>query len=586
MVRRFLPILTVALLGTAGLSTYFVLAKAEPAPAYRLARVEEGALVSSITATGALSALVTVEVGSQLSGQIAELNADFNSQVREGQVLARLNGDQLDARLAQARADLEAARATLNQQVAQLDKARADVANAKANVANAAAQILRSDLALRDADRDLARRQELRGRGVVSTSDLEKTETAARTARAQLASSTAQRQQAEAGLASAEATLEVSNAQVQVARAQVAQREAALQLVEVDVKRSVIRSPIDGVVVNRAINIGQTVAASLSAPTLFTIAQDLRQMEVLANINEADIGRVREGLPVRFTVTAFPGEVFSGTVSQVRLAPNQDQNVVTYIAVITVENPGLRLLPGMTANLSITVNERDRVLKLPNAALRFRPPGVEAPADALAPTPTLGGPSGGRGAQALAALVTALSDELKLDESKRKELGAIVGDARDRFAALGSEAGDPERRRAEARDVRARAEQRIAAVLAPPPRDRFAALGSEAGDPERRRAEARDVRARAEQRIAAALAPAQRDRFEAILANRAGGETARTVWVPGAQGTPVGVPVRLGISDGSFTEVVSGGLAAGQDVIVGVAQPDRSDNRRGPRLGF
>lgn len=545
MKRRFLTMLAVALLGTAGLSAYLMLARAEPAPAYRTARVEEGALVSGITATGALSALVTVEVGSQLSGQIAELYADFNSQVREGQVLARLNGDQLDARLAQARADREAAKATLNQQVAQLDRARAEVANARANVANAAAQILRSDLALKDAERDLGRRQELRGRGVVSTSELEKAETAARSARAQLASSTAQKQQAEAGLASAEASLEVSNAQVQVARAQIAQREAALQLIEVDVKRSVIRSPIDGVVVNRAINIGQTVAASLSAPTLFTIAQDLRQMEVLANINEADIGRVREGLPVRFTVTAFPGEVFGGTVSQVRLAPNQDQNVVTYIAVITVENPGLRLLPGMTANLSITVNERERVVKLPNAALRFRPPGVEAPPDALAPTPTLGGPNGGRGAQALAALVKALSDDLSLGEAKRKELDAIVADARDRFEALGAEAGDPERRRAEARDIRARAEGRIAA----------------------------------------ALGPDQRARFEAVLASRAGAEAARTVWVPGSGGAPVGVPIRLGISDGSFTEVVSGDLAAGQEVIVGVL-PGGTDSRRGPRLGF
>ncbi len=447
MRRRFFPILVTALLGTAGLSTYFVLARAEPPPAFRLARVEQGPLVSAITAAGTLSAVVTVEVSSQLSGQIAELNADFNSQVGAGQVLARLNGDQLDARLAQARADLESARATLNQQVAQLDKAKADVANAKANVANAAAQVMRSDLALRDADRDLVRRQDLRGRGVVSTSDLEKAETAARSARAQLASSNAQKQQAEAGLASSEASLQVSTAQVEVARAQVAQREAALQLVEVDVKRSVIRSPIDGVVVNRAINIGQTVAASLSAPTLFTIAQDLRQMEVLANINEADIGRVREGLPVRFTVTAYPGEFFSGTVSQVRLAPKEEQNVVTYIAVITVENPGIRLLPGMTANLSITVDERARAVKIPNAALRFRPPGVEAPAAPKA-------------------------------------------------------------------------------------------------------------------------------------------EAARTVWVPGAQGAPVGVPVGLGISDGSFTEVVSGDLAAGQDVITGFALADRADARKGPRLGF
>lgn len=550
MRRRFLSIFAAVLLGSAGLSSYFVLARAEPPPAYRLARVEQGPLVSAITATGTLSALVTVEVSSQLSGQIAELYADFNSRVGKGQILARLNGDQLEARLAQARADLESARATLNQQAAQREKARADVANARANVANAATQIMRADLALRDADRDLSRRQDLRGRGVVSVSDLEKAETAARSARAQLASANAQKQQAEAGLASAEASLQVADAQVEVARAQVAQREAAMQLVQVDVNRSVIRAPIDGVVVNREVNVGQTVAASLSAPTLFTIAQDLRQMEVLANIDEADIGRVREGMPVRFTVNAFPGEPFTGLVSQVRLAPKEDQNVVTYIAVITVENPELRLLPGMTANLRITVEERARTLKIPNAALRFRPPGVEAP-PGDGPAPTLGGPDGGRGAQALEAVVRRLAEELKPDPARRAEMEAAVAEARERFAALGAEAGDPERRRAEARDIRARAEERIAATLTPPEKERFEAL--------------------------LGRGPA---------AGPAGGQGARTVWVPGPQGAPAGVEVRLGISDGSVTEVVSGTLTAGQDVIVGMPVPDRADTRRGPRLGF
>ncbi|MCG5243182.1 efflux RND transporter periplasmic adaptor subunit, partial [Azospirillum doebereinerae] len=382
-----------ALAMAAGLSAYVMLARAEPPPAYRLARLEQGPLVSAITATGTMSALVTVEVSSQLSGQIAELHADFNSRVTKGQVLARLNGDQLAARLAQATADLDSAAASVTQQQAQLDKARADVANAKASVANARAQLVQADLAQRDAERDLGRRRDLRGRGVVAAADLEKTETAARSAQSQAVAARAQIQQAEAGVASAEATLAVGAAQIEVARAQVAQREAALQLVRVDANRSVIRSPIDGVVVNRAVSTGQTVAASLSAPTLFTIAQDLRQMEVLANIDEADIGRVREGMPVRFTVNAFPGDSFTGRVTQVRLAPKEDQTVVTYIVVITVENPEMRLLPGMTANLRITVDERLAALKIPNAALRFRPPGAEpaaASADA-GPTPTLGG---------------------------------------------------------------------------------------------------------------------------------------------------------------------------------------------------
>lgn len=534
--------LTAALILGGGAAAYVLLARAEPPPLYRLARVEQGPLVSAITATGTMSALVTVEVSSQLSGQIAELNADFNSRVSKGQVLARLNGDQLDARLAQAAADLDSARASLAQQQAQQDKARADVANAKANVANADAQVVRADLALREAERDLVRRQDLRGRGVIAAADLEKAETAARSAQAQRVAALAQKQQAEAGVASAEASLEVGIAQIGVARAQVAQREAALQLVRVDANRSVIRSPIDGVVVNRAVNSGQTVAASLSAPTLFTIAQDLRHMEVLANIDEADIGRVREGMPVRFTVNAFPGDPFVGTVAQVRLAPKEDQNVVTYIVVITVDNPEMRLLPGMTANLRITVDERPSALKIPNAALRFRPPGVEPPADA--PVVPSGGGEGGRAAQALEAATRRVVDGLALDESRRRDVAALAAEARDRFLALDAEGGDPERRRTAAARIRSETLARVAALLD----------------------------------------PAQRERFEGLVEPRRTAETTRTVWIPGSAG-PVGVPLRLGIGDGSVTEVIAGDLRAGQEVIIGVAPPDR-DNRRGPRLGF
>ncbi|WP_042692256.1 efflux RND transporter periplasmic adaptor subunit [Azospirillum sp. B506] len=545
MGRRAAIYLGLALCAAAGLSAYVVLARAEPGPAYRLARVEQGALVSAITATGTMSALVTVEVSSQLSGQIAELYADFNNRVTSGQILARLNGDQLAARLAQAGADVDSAKASLIQQQALLDKARADLANAKASVANADAQIVRADLAQRDAERDLRRRRDLQGRGVVAAADLEKAETAAHSAQAQLIASRAQKRQAEAAEASADASLAVAAAQVEVARAQVAQREAALQLVRVDLNRSVIRSPIDGVVVNRAVSTGQTVAASLSAPTLFTIAQDLRQMEVLASIDEADIGRVREGMPVRFSVNAFPGDSFTGRVAQVRLAPKEDQTVVTYIVVITVENPELRLLPGMTANLRITVDERPAAVKLPNAALRFRPPGVDGGA-ADAPPPTTGGLNGGRGAAALEAVAKRVMDGLTLDEARRRDIVALVGEARERFTALDAEGGDPERRRVEANAIRTATLERIAGLLD----------------------------------------PAQRDRFESLLDPGRAANATRTVWVPGpGNGSPVGVPVRLGIGDGSFTEVVAGELRAGQEVITGILAADR-DSRRGPRLGF
>jgi HlyD family secretion protein len=364
--------------GLAGWSTLDP-ARAVPSPAYQTASVEQGPLVSTITATGALGALVTVEVGSQLSGLIAEVTVDFNSRVEEGQVLARLNGDQLAAREAQAAADVQAAVATLVMQQAAVDKALAEQANAEAAAAVAQAQGARARLAMEEAQRDFDRREELRGRGVIAAADLEKAETQLHTTQALLAAARAQERQAQAAIASAEAARQVATAQADAARSQIAQKEAALQLVKVDVARAVIRSPIDGVVVDRAVNPGQTVAASLQAPKLFIIAQDLRRMQVLANVNEADIGKVRPGQPVSFTVAAFPERIFRGTVAQVRLAPKEEQNVVTYIVAAEVDNADLALLPGMTANLTIIADERSGAVKIPNAALRFRPPGAPPP---------------------------------------------------------------------------------------------------------------------------------------------------------------------------------------------------------------
>lgn len=543
MRRRVLTVLAILLLGTAGSAAYGWFAAADPAPSFRLARVERGPLVNAVTATGKLSAVVTVEVSSQLSGQIATLNADFNSVVHNGQVLARLDTAQMQARYRSATADLEAARATLNMQRAQGDKARADVANARAAVANATAQVARAELALQDAERDLKRRDELRGRGVVTTADFEKAQTAARSARAALSAAEAQRQQAAAGVASAEASLQVADAQVQVAQAQVAQREAAVQLVQVDIDRSVIRSPIDGVVVDREVNVGQTVAASLSAPTLFTIAQDLRQMEVLANIDEADIGRLKVGLPVSFTVNAHANETFTGNVAQIRLAPEEEQNVVSYIVSIAVENRDMRLLPGMTANLRIVVEDRPSTVKVPNAALRFRPADTAARPDA---GPATASPPGaaGRGMAALEEALRKLDAEMKLDAKQRTALDGILADARGRVVSLGGQAGDPEQRRAEAREVRRSAEEQIATLLT----------------------------------------PEQRERFQDLKSGKGRDAAARTVWVVGTDGAARAVPVRVGITDGSFTEIV-GGIEPGQEVIVGAAPAGR-ETRRGPRLAF
>lgn len=452
MKRRPWWLLAVALVvGGGSTSAYWLLARAAPAPAFRLAAVEPGPVVSAVTASGTLSAVVTVEVGSQLSGQIARIYADFNDTVTSGQLLARIDTRLLEARILQAEADLTAAGATLEVERARRQRAGADVATARATLASNDAQVQGAEVAVRETKRDLARRQSLQARGVAAVADLDKAESAARTADSELASARARRQAAAAELDAAEAALLVAGAQVDVAAAQVKQREAAVRQVQVDIDRSSIRSPIDGVVVQRAVNLGQTVAASLQAPTVFTIAQDLSRMQVLANVDEADIGRVTVGLPVTFTVSAYPRDEFRGRVAQLRLAPQSNQNVVTYVVVIEVDNAGRRLLPGMTANVRIIADHRDDVLRVPNMALRFRPMGV--PAAATAPT------------------------------------------------------------------------------------------GTPAGD---------------------------------------GGQ----VWVLGADGAPKAVPVSLGASDGSFTEVAEGTLVAGQQVITGVAPADAEGPRRPPRLGF
>ncbi|HJQ57264.1 MAG TPA: efflux RND transporter periplasmic adaptor subunit, partial [Vineibacter sp.] len=309
---------------------YVYASQSEPPPKYRLAKIERGPITSSITATGTVNPVISVIVGSQLSGQIVELKADFNTQVKANQELARLDTELIEARLLSARADLLSAEASVEMQKAQIEKAEADIDNLRALLATA--------------ESDAVRRDSLARTGSGSASDAEKARNAAVSTRAQLRS--------------AEATLKLTQAQLQNSTAAVAQRSAAVKQVEVDIKRSVIRSPIDGVVVQRNVDVGQTVAASLQAPTLFTIAQDLRQMEVHATIDEADIGRVRNGLEVSFTVNAYPNDRFVGKVAQVRLAPTNVQNVITYTVVIAADNGQLKLLPGMTATVTVVADRR------------------------------------------------------------------------------------------------------------------------------------------------------------------------------------------------------------------------------------
>ncbi|MGQ0694215.1 MAG: efflux RND transporter periplasmic adaptor subunit [Nitrospiraceae bacterium] len=285
---------------------------------YRMAAVERGAVVSIVSATGTINPVVLVQVGTQVSGMIKSLHADFNSRVRAGETVAVIDPEPFRARREQAVSNLEMARSNVG-------RARTDLAQRK---------------------RELDRVQFLVAQQFVSQNDVDVALT----------------------------NYQSAEAQVRVAEAQVKQTDAALRSAELELKYTVIKSPVNGIVVARNVEVGQTVAASFATPNLFLIALDLTKMQVDTNVSESDIGGMTEGKEATFTVDAYPGERFAGIIRQVRLAPINVQNVVTYNVVVAVDNQDLRLKPGMTANVSIVVAQKDHVVKIPNAALRFSPP--------------------------------------------------------------------------------------------------------------------------------------------------------------------------------------------------------------------
>jgi HlyD family secretion protein len=372
-----LPLLAAIAVG--GVAGYRYFAGYGTAPRYRTAPVERGAITASVSATGNLNAVVMVLVGSQVSGTIKELHADFNTVVRKGQVIARIDPALFEAAVDQARADVRAAQSTVLNQAAQLEQARSRVDNARAEHAEARAQTAKALVAVVDARRTLARQTELFDRGLISAADRDTAQAAHDAAVAQHEAALAREQAMASAIQTAEAQRRVQEATLQAARDQVQQKEAALAHAQINLNHTTIRSPVDGVVVNRAVDVGQTVAATLQAPTLFTIAQDLTRMQVEASVDEADIGRIRRDTPVTFTVDAFPGQVFAGEISQIRKAARVEQNVVTYTVVVAVANPSGALVPGMTANVRFTTAHRANVLTVPNGALRFRPPGLATP---------------------------------------------------------------------------------------------------------------------------------------------------------------------------------------------------------------
>src|SRR5881396_2807886 len=430
--KRLLSLLIVAALVGAGVWAYLYTQSIGNAPRYRLARVERGPLTAAVSATGNLNAVITVQVGSQVSGQIKELLVDFNSVVEKSQVIARIDPDIFGAKVTQAKADLDSAQATVLNQQAQIERARADVDNARAAHAEAKAQTAKAQVAVSDTKRDYDRKTELFTRQLIAKSDLDSSQAAYDSAVAQFDSARAHEQAFASAIQSSTAQLRVTEAMLTSARAQVEQKHAALKQAQLDLDHTTIRAPVDGVVVSRQVDVGQTVAASLQAPVLFTIAQDLTKMQVETSVDEADIGRIKLDDRATFTVDAFPGETFTGTVNQIRKAAQVVQNVVTYTVVVAVDNPSGRLLPGMTANVKLVTAEKPSVLKVPNAALRFRPAGVEPAAPGA---PASGGAAGG-GQPSQEQIRDRLVKELKLTEDQQKKLEPILQDSREQLRAL------------------------------------------------------------------------------------------------------------------------------------------------------
>ena len=314
-------ILVLALIGIAGVIYGYGFIQKKNNPGYRTVKLQRGDITSAIQATGTLNPVILVQVGSQVSGNIEYLYADFNSIVKKNQVIARLDPMLFEA----------------------------DVQKAMANYKAVLASVEKAKVIVTDTKRTLNRYKALVKENLVSQSDVD----------------------------TAQTNYDSAVAQLEAARAQVEQTRAALDYAQTRLGYTVIRSPVDGIVLSRNVDVGQTVAASLQAPTLFTIAQDLTKMQINTSVDEADIGQVKVGQRVSFTVDAYPSEVFEGRVSQIRNAPQIAQNVVTYDVILEVENPKLKLKPGMTANVTITVGKKRNVLRIPNGALRFRPYGEE-----------------------------------------------------------------------------------------------------------------------------------------------------------------------------------------------------------------
>jgi HlyD family secretion protein len=343
------------------------------AVSYDTVPVERGPIQASVTATGTLNAVVNVQVGSQVSGNIKALYADFNTKVAKGQLVAEIDPQLFQTQVDQATAARASQHSAALTASAQVQKANSELAGTKANEKAAEAALAKDQANALNASNQFKRQDALFARGIVSQTDRDVAKAAMDAAQAQLAADEAQIEAAKQTIQSAQAQVSVAEAQLRSAQDQERQSQASLEQATINLARTRITAPVDGIVIARRMDVGQTVAASLSAPTIFEIAQDLTKMHLDTNVDESDIAKIAAGQNATFTVDAYPGITFHGQVADVRKAPISAQNVVTYDVVISVSNPDLKLFPGMTANARIMTAKLENSLKVPNAVLRSRP---------------------------------------------------------------------------------------------------------------------------------------------------------------------------------------------------------------------
>ena len=532
--RKILIIaIAIALLGL-GAYLYVQNGPKEVHTQYILAKLEKRDLVRSISTTGTLRAVITVDVGSQISGRISEILVDFNTPVKKDQIIARLDPLSYEAKVRQGEAELDLYKARVLSQEASVLRAQAELGNAQSNRLAAQAAMSKAQVTLDSAKREMNRSRTLVEKGIIAKTEYDDDATKYEEAKAQLAQAQAQERAAQNQVAAKEAALAESKAGIKEAEAQVRLKDASLETAKVDLGHTIIRSPVDGIVINRVVDVGQTVAASLQAPVLFTIAQDLKDMEVAASVDEADIGNIKEGQSCEFSVDAFANRKFNGKVSQIRKAAQTVQNVVTYTVIISAANRDLSLLPGMTADARIILQNRPQILAAPNAALRFKPSQDTVIAGGQAPAGSASnGARAGSGRR-----VERLAQQLGLSAEQKEALEAGLKDLRSQSEEAPSGAGGP--------------------------------LGGRPPGPgadERRR---ETMRKKMESVIMRVLTSQQQEKYKHLTSQRnSDSPQPGKLYLMQDNGSLKELRVMVGASDGAYSEVRGTGLEPGLQVVVG-----------------